>query len=50
MFLLKDFGGIGPSQVMCDWQRLKEVSMPNSALNETNEKLASLKIARRYII
>ena len=34
---------------MCDWQRLKEVSTPTARLNENAEKMASLKLARRYI-
>lgn len=41
-----DFGGLGTSQVMCDWQRLKEVSTPSGNIGSA-EKTAALKLARR---
>ncbi|XP_059048707.1 brefeldin A-inhibited guanine nucleotide-exchange protein 3 [Achroia grisella] len=47
--LLSDLGGLDPSPVMSDWQRLKEVSMLYNNTNDSPEHQASFRWARRIL-
>ncbi|KAI8439609.1 hypothetical protein MSG28_013335 [Choristoneura fumiferana] len=47
--LLSDLGGLDQNPVMSDWQKLKEVSMVYSSLNDSTQHQASLRWARRIL-